>query len=295
MLSRFIFSASIFLAVFSRIADAEEVQWRPIFNGRDFSGWETWLAAPLQSSSVPNAERDEKGNYTKPLGLNNDPLKVFAVEQIDGRPAIHVSGEGFGTLSTLESFSNYHLRFQFKWGKRKFGGANRPRNGGLLYHAYGNHGDVGGRWLHSHQYQIEEGGVADYIAVGDTAMAVKARRLDEKKRVYDLYGETMEFSTKGVEGGRVTRMGGQEEPLGEWNNAEVVCVGEECIHLLNGKVVLRGEKSRRLTADGRMILHTEGRLQFQIEGAEIYFRGVEICVADKLPADLALWETGTQK
>ena len=62
-----------------------------------------------------------KGNYLEPIGFNRDPLHVFAVETVDGEPAIHVSGAGFGVMTTDASFGNFHLRMQVKWGEKKWG------------------------------------------------------------------------------------------------------------------------------------------------------------------------------
>jgi hypothetical protein len=253
-----------------------------LFNGKDLAGWETWLAAPLPASVLPGAERDEKGNYVKALGLNNDPLRVFTVEEVDGKPAIHVSGEGFGTLTTLESFSNYHLKVQFKWGQKKFGAANRPRNGGLLYHAQGNHGDVGGRWMASHQFQIEEGGVGDYIGVGPVVATAQSAALPDKRRIFSPVGEAFDFKGNVKEASKCLRQAGTEATGAEWNTLELYCVGDEIVQVLNGAVTVRLTRSR--TEAGAPL--TAGRVCLQIEAAEIYFRGFEVEAITALPEKL---------
>jgi len=60
--------------------NAADTEWKSLFNGKDLSGWDTYLAPPPGSKT--------------PLGLNNDPHGVFTVTEADGAPAIHVSGEG---------------------------------------------------------------------------------------------------------------------------------------------------------------------------------------------------------
>ena len=91
--------------------------WTSLWNGKDLSGWTTWLARPEPTSNVPGLNKDTTGRYTEPIGSNRDPLNVFTVvSNVDGRPAIRVSGEVFGELRTKQSFKDYHLRFQFKWG-----------------------------------------------------------------------------------------------------------------------------------------------------------------------------------
>jgi hypothetical protein len=57
-----------------------------------------------------------------------------------------------------------------------------------------------------------------------------------------------------------------EKPVGEWNRMEVICDGDTITNILNGHVVNVGTKSS----------HTEGKIQFQSEGAEILFRKIEI-------------------
>ena len=98
-----------------------------LFNGKDLGGWDVYVASA--ADSIP------------PLGLNNDPNHMFSVVEIDGKPALRVSGEGYGGISTQQEFENYHLTLQFKWGQNKIPSfANRKRDSGLLYHAVGPHG-----------------------------------------------------------------------------------------------------------------------------------------------------------
>src|SRR3954469_23437232 len=75
---------------FTRAADKDPAGWTPLFNGKDFSGWDTWLGKPI----------GEK----EPLGLNNDPRKVYSIMKVDGKPAIHISGEVFGALTSKDEF-----------------------------------------------------------------------------------------------------------------------------------------------------------------------------------------------
>src|SRR6185369_8791523 len=105
-------------------AEAAPDAWRPLFNGRDLSGWDSYVGSP--------------GKGTPPRGLNNDPDRVFSVAEVDGAPAIRVSGQTIGGLITREEFGDFHLRLEFKWGKltwppRK----DLPRDSGILYHSIG--------------------------------------------------------------------------------------------------------------------------------------------------------------
>src|ERR1043166_4252901 len=77
-----------------------EENWKPLWNGRDLSGWTTWIAKPQPSVQLAGEPRDAQGNYTQPLGANRDPLGIFSVAKVDGRPAIRISGQVFGELRT---------------------------------------------------------------------------------------------------------------------------------------------------------------------------------------------------
>src|SRR5438552_12623348 len=99
---------------------AESV-WTPLWNGKDLEGWTTWMQRPSPTSEVPGLKRDADGKYTEPIGSGIDPLKVFTiVSNVDGRPAIRISGEVFGELRSKGAFKDYHLRLQFKWGEKKW-------------------------------------------------------------------------------------------------------------------------------------------------------------------------------
>src|SRR6185295_11614737 len=149
--------------------------WTPLWNGTDLDGWTTWMRQPEPGSQVPGLKRDADGRYAEPIGSGRDPLKVFTVvRDVDGRPAIRISGEVFGELRTKGTFKNYHLKLQFKWGDKKWPPRDRPetpRDSGLLYHVPAMPG-VGGRtWARSIELQIQEHDVGDLYAVGSAIAA----------------------------------------------------------------------------------------------------------------------------
>ena len=109
--------------------------WQPLFNGKDLAGWDTYMNKPDRSWDVPGLKRATNGVYLQATGKNNDPLKVFNVEKVEGQPAIHLSGQGFGTMTTTGTFTNFHLRLQVKWGELKWANSAHSRDAiaGLLY------------------------------------------------------------------------------------------------------------------------------------------------------------------
>jgi len=224
------------------------------FNGKDLSGFYT---------------------YTHKNKLE-DPQKVFTVK--DG--ILIISGEDFGAVTTKEKYKNYHLVTEWRWGPRTFAPRkDKSRDSGILLHCVGEDGAVGGHWMESQECQIIEGGCGDFIMVAGKnkpSLTCKIRRegramvfdpVNGKEEThnggrYDWWGRDPKW--KDVLGFRGEK--DVEAPTGEWNRMEVVCDGDTITNIVNGYVVNIGTKSS----------HTEGKLQFQSEGAEIQFRKIEI-------------------
>ncbi|HEY8996180.1 MAG TPA: DUF1080 domain-containing protein [Lacunisphaera sp.] len=255
--------------------------WRPLFNGRDLTGWETWLGRPHQSIELPNLMRGPDGKYTQPVGLNQDPLTIFTIVTVDGAPAIRLSGQIFGTISSLESFSNYHLRLQFKWGEKRWPPrANSVRDSGLLYHGHGPHGGgTGSAWINSHELQIQEKDCGDYWAVGPATSDITAKAAGEKLFQYDNTALPLAFGPGSPNGTRVIKSADHEKPTGEWNTIELICIGDQSIHIVNGQVVLRVRSLRSATGEKL----TAGKIQIQTEGAEVFYRNIEIRPVTSVP------------
>jgi 3-keto-disaccharide hydrolase len=266
--------------------------WTPLWNGRNLDGWTTWMRPPEATSEVPGLARDAQGKYTEPIGSGRDPLKVFTVmNDVDGRPAIRVSGEVFGELRTKATFKNYRLRLQFKWGGKKWpprDGAATPRDSGLLYHVHNPPG-VGGRtWARSIELQIQEHDVGDLYAVG-SAIAVRAKPRAGTQPVlydYDPAGEWTFFSQSQGASGRCIKQPDNEKPTGEWNIVELIAFGEDAIHVVNGKVVMRLHGPLRIDSAVPAPV-TSGAIILQSEGAEVFYRGIEMRPITAIPSEFA--------
>jgi Domain of Unknown Function (DUF1080) len=268
---------------------AADTKWRPLFNGKDLAGWETFMAKPDPAWDVPGMTRDAQGNYAEPVGKNRDPLGVFKVEPVDGRLAVHISGQGFGVMTTLESFENFHLRLQIKWGEKRWGKkATSPRDSGLLYYVHGDAGAIDNTWPRSVEMQIQEHDMGDLFALG-TQITVPARRTEATPRplyLYDPQGEPFAFEQKPPIGNRCVRLEDREKPNGEWNTLELIVLGDESIHVVNGVVVMRLTKARRVDGAEAVPL-TSGRISLQTEGAELFYRDVELRSISAVPAEYA--------
>src|SRR5262245_28918770 len=192
--------------------------WTRIWNGKDLDGWTTWMRQPEPTSEVAGLKRGADGKYVEPIGSGRDPLKVFTVVgDADGRPAIRISGEAFGELRSKQSFKDYHLRLQFKWGQKKWPPRDRPetaRDSGLLYHVHAEPGAEGRTWARSIELQIQEHDVGDLYAVG-SAIAVRAKpRPGTTPALYDYdpTGEWTFFSQSQGASGRCVKQPDNEKP-----------------------------------------------------------------------------------
>jgi hypothetical protein len=275
---------------------AAEPAWQPLFNDKDLTGWTTWLAKPHASVTLPGEPRDEKGAYTRPLA-ERDPLQVFTVAMVDGRPAIRISGQVFGELRTVGSFTDYHLKLQFKWGEKKWPPRDKPatpRDSGLLYHVHAAPGAEGKTWARSIELQIQDHDVGDLYAVNSqisvrsTARPPAPGAAANAQPVYDYdpKGDWHVFSQVPGSSGRCVKQPDNEKPTGEWNTVELICLGEESIHIVNGKVVMRLRGPRRIDGPAPVPV-TAGPLIFQSEGAELYYRDIEIRPITAIPAEFA--------
>jgi hypothetical protein len=249
-------------------ASQNEGGWTPLFNGASFDGWETFLGKPHQSS--------------EPIGVGRDPKGVFSIVSLDGGPAIRVTGEIYGALTTVREFGDYHLRFDFKWGTRKWPQRGElPRDTGCCYHAVGPHGASYGYWMQSCEFQIMEGDCGDFYGLAGVTADVDAVLRDSSDPKSDaLYrpgaGPIRDRSR------RVVRSADHERPRGEWNTLDLYCAGQQSLHVVNGRPVMRLSQIRQRGDAGQAPLQ-RGRIQLQSEGCEVYFRNLSIRPIRALP------------
>jgi hypothetical protein len=259
--------------------------WTKLFNGKDLSGWDTYLG--------PRMDAKQQKIPGTVIGLNKDPDRVFTVAQVDGGPVIRISGVIGGGISTVDSYENYHLRLQMKWGPGN--PWNRERaDSGVLYHAGGDHGLDGDFWMRSLEYQVMPGMTADLITIlGCVADVPSAPSADGKSFVYDPKGEMRTFSREKAvpnSGGRVGRLPSYQNPETDWVTLEIYTVGQTAVHLVNGQVLLTVHNTR-LYENGKVRPLTSGKIQIQSEGSEVYYRNIEMRKITELPAELGVRAT----
>src|SRR5205807_1383853 len=244
--------------------------WAPLFNGKNLDGWDTWLGKPL----------GEK----EPVGLNKDPKKVYTVVEVDGRPAIRISGEIFGAITTKQEYENYHLKLEFKWGEKKWPPRLKDvRDSGLLYHCVGPHGAANSYWMRSQELQIQEKDCGDYWSVAGGIVDVEGERKDGKGPViYRKGGQKFTVPSKESGGPRIVKNPDNEKPTGQWNTIELLCVGGTSVHVVNGKVNMVLTNSRQVV-NGKEVPLVVGKIQLQSEGAEVFYRNIAWRGIDSIP------------
>ena len=233
-----------------------------LFNGKDMTGLYTWL---------------------RKLGKNNDPTKVFTVQ--DGM--IRISGETYGAFITEADYENYRVVAEWKWGEKMWqpGG----RDSGLLLHCRGEDGGFRGDWPENIEFQMYEGATGDFILLtGKQGVSVTVEgEMREDKLFHYVPGKPAQERAMMKDGkptgityiiphlnrdpnwkselgfrGKDTA----EKPVGEWNTIEAICDGTTITNIVNGRVV-----NKATNVDPR-----RGRIGIQSEGAELFVRRLEL-------------------
>jgi hypothetical protein len=203
---------------------AQQPGMKPLFNGKDLKGWYTFL---------------------KSKGKNNDPEKVFAVEN----GLLHISGKEFGYICTEKVYKNFHLAAEFKWGVKKYpprDADTTKRDNGICYYFPLNEKDF--VWPKSIECQVQEGDTGDFWLISGVTIKVNGIR-----------SQPDSFT-------RVKKRTDAEMPSGQWNRVEVIANKGKITYIVNDKIVNEGEDPSV----------SQGKILIQSEGAEIYYRKIEL-------------------
>jgi hypothetical protein len=245
--------------------------WEPLFNGKNLDGWYVVLK---------NAKSDDPDHLVQ--------VHDEAVHMYKDAPA--GTAQSFGYIVTEKEYANYHLRFEYKWGTKKFAPrANGKRDAGLLYHVIGKDGV----WPKSVECQIQEGDVGDIFTVSTRITAlvdpkttnlvttVVTNEAGVVRTNQNLQPHFLELErggiplVHGVPAGirRVIR-----NPMNEregWNTVEAIVRGNNSTHIVNGKINNRATEMQEMTEAGWVPLK-KGKIALQLEGAEVFYRKIEI-------------------
>lgn len=247
------------VVIFSSCSSSTNTEeWIKLFNGSDLSGWDTYL------SYQPG------GGDESILGVNNDPDGIYSV--VDG--SIKIDGRVWGALTSKKEYENYHLRLKFKWGDKKYPPReNELMDSGILYHCVGEHGVQSDHWMRSHESQVMEENCGDYHSLDGVMIdsRVDTVRINENLNYkYNPEGQLI----KGIHQ-RVIKSADKEKPFGVWNEMEVIATKDSIIHIVNGTTVLKAANSSQVI-NGAVVPLVKGKIQLQSEGAEIFYKDIEI-------------------
>jgi 3-keto-disaccharide hydrolase len=235
----------------------------PLFDGKTLGNCYTWL-------------KDTR---------REDPRRVFRVTD----RLLHITGDGMGSLITTDSFHDYHLVLEFRWGEKTWPDRERAaRDSGLLIHSNGADGGYRGTWIPSLEVQIIEGGVGDFILVNGNDKLGKPMPISltcnvthdpNGQVVWQANGPAENFDAKNRH--RINWFGRDpdwkdtigfrgphdvENPHGKWNRLDVFADHDRVRVFANGTLVNEAQN----------VVPNSGRLQLQSELAEIYFRRWEL-------------------
>ena len=247
---------SLFTAALSDAAAQSAGDWRPLFNGKDLSGWDI-LTYPHKQEETYDVED---------FGIGKDPLNVFSVNE---QGELAITGQVYGAVTTVDEHRDYHLRCQVRWGQKKWPPrTKRLRDSGLLYHGRLPHQVFWKVWMGSLEYQVQETDLGDYFRI--TIPSIETRPGPGRRYVGDAPRKKLNAHLKASFE--------PDAPHGEWNTCEIITRGNDAVHIANGFVVFRlwnAVSTREGPHDPKPAMD-EGLIQIQSEGAEVYYRGIEI-------------------
>lgn len=238
--------------------------WIPLFNGKDLKGWEVYISFQPETNDFNLKSRHS------PRGVGQDPKQVFSV--VDG--LLRISGEEWGGLTTKQEFERFHLTMEMKWGEKKWPPREQAkRDSGILYFAVGEHGAQSKHWMRSHEFQIQEGDLGDYHSLDGVTVSAHVSEANEGDWKFYRYDPKQPIKRRIAS--RILKLGDYEKPHGEWNTLEIIADGKTLIHKVNGKEVFRGFYSEA-PVNGQYTPLVRGKIQLQSEGAEVFFRNIQI-------------------
>lgn len=191
--------------------------------------------------------------FTKEHGTN-DPDHVFTMTN----GVLRISGEDIGYLATKETFANYRLVAEFKWGEETWGDRKfNARDSGVLVHGSG----PDQVWPKCIECQMIEGGTGDLLVVNGAYLTVNGVRKGPRIERFDRPGRNPWQDVKGFRGPHEI-----ENPHGEWNTLEVICEGGKVGVTVNGHKTLEGTNA----------IPQSGKIMLQTERAEVFFRRLDL-------------------
>ena len=256
----------------------------------DLSYWYKWIGVPHTSViGLPEGTPKGDGMNGTPLGLT-DPKEVFKVINLSGEPVIKVSGEIYGGLTTKNEYENYHFHLQYKWGVKKWAPRlNELRDMGIMFHLTGKNEDAfWSVFMMGIECQISEKTSGDLFLVPNKTFSI---RPVADVRVGEGYKWSVNAPLRQLGGfvndsSNLSRSENFESDSAKWTKMDVYTVGSSAVYLVNGHVVMAFQNAGLQHADKTVTPLTKGKIQLQSEGAEAYYKDINIQSISEIPADI---------
>lgn len=165
-----------------------------------------------------------------------DASSVFSVQN----GVIRVQGKPFGFIRTDKKYSNFRLHVEWKYPRESI-------NSGIFLFVQ----DDMKLWPNAVECQLMKGKVGDFVLLGGSNVVefkLPAGTERPKFPVVKRFGES------------------NENPAGEWNNADIICKDGSITVFINGTLQNKATGS----------LNKSGYIALQSEGGEIHFRNVRL-------------------
>ncbi len=252
----------LFLSACSASKQSGNDGFAKIFNGKNWDGW--YLKIRSGDDALAN----------KVFQIEDGTVHVFKTvpegsEEENGKNPTH------GLFYTNKSYSQYILKFEYKWGKNRANNYSQFQyDAGLYYHVVDDK-----IWPKGLEYQVRYNPAKDKNHTGDIWGVAG----------YGWTAINNEFALP-KDGGTPQKVRGSEhlaKPTknfnglnDKWNQVEVIVMGNKyAIHKLNGDVV-------NMLTDLPL---SEGKIGLQAETGEIYYKNIQIKeLKDFVPADTFL-------
>ncbi|WP_417459490.1 3-keto-disaccharide hydrolase [Kordiimonas sp.] len=244
------------LAAQNTAAHADDAGWQALFNGKDLSGWQMKFAGRPLGENYKNTFRVEDGV----IRANYDDYQAF-----EGR---------FGHLFWQTPYSNYRLRFEYRFTGHQTAGAPgwAFRNSGVMVHA-----------------QAPESMTTDQDFPVSIEVQLLGQQGSDARPTGNVCtpGTHIHIDGKLVKDHCITSRAGTHTG-DDWVHAEVVVRGGALIqHLINGELVMEYSHPQYdlLEPDTRNLKPaladlSQGYIAFQAESHPVEFRNIYLKLLD---------------
>lgn len=191
-------------------------------------------AANLKTVELFNGKNLD--GWTPFVADGSNPADVFSADN----GIICVKGKPFGYLRTDKKYSDFRLHVEWKY-------PTETVNSGIFLFVQ----SPDKIWPNAVECQLMKGRVGDFVLLGGSDVAefeIPAGKQRPQFPVVKRYGES------------------NENPSGEWNNADIICIDGTITVFINGTLQNRATKAA----------NKSGYIALQSEGGEIHFRNVRL-------------------